>query len=53
MTVTAMKKAQAARSAPKLICRWVPVRGHDGRTRTEMRWIDESQPARRSTSHAA
>lgn len=53
MTVTTMTKAETARPAPKLTCAWVPVRGRDGRTRMEMRWADESQPARRHASHAA
>ncbi|UTT65087.1 hypothetical protein NMQ01_10155 [Janibacter sp. CX7] len=47
MTVSPMK---TARPAPKLTCTWVPVRGADGRTRMEMRWIDES---RRSARRAA
>lgn len=50
MTITPMKKPEATRTAPKLTCTWVPVRGEDGRTRMEMRWIDES---RRTARHAA
>ncbi len=53
MTVTTMKTAEAPRSAPALTCRWVPVRGDDGRTRMEMRWVDESAAARRTARHAA
>lgn len=53
MTVTTLKKAEGARSAPTLTCTWVPVRGADGRTRMEMRWVNADQPARRSARHAA
>ena len=47
MTVTTIK---STRTAPKLTCTWVAVRGKDGRTRMEMRWIDET---RRTARHAA
>lgn len=47
MTVTTIK---SPRTAPKLTCTWVAVRGKDGRTRMEMRWIDET---RRTARHAA
>ena len=47
MTVSPMKTARPAR---KLTCTWVAVRAEDGRTRMEMRWIDET---RRTVRHAA
>lgn len=50
MTVTPMTKATGKSPAPRLTCTWVPVRGADGRTRMEMRWVDT---ARRSTRSAA
>lgn len=49
MTVTALK-TETTRPAPKMTCIWVPVRGVDGRTRMEMRWID---PTRHIARHAA
>ena len=49
MTVTTLKKTSEPRT-PKLTCTWVAVRGEDGRTRMEMRWIDET---RRTVRHAA
>lgn len=53
MTVSTMRPTADARPRPRLTCSWVPVRGTDGQTRMEMRWIDETQPARRTTRHAA
>ncbi|WP_435199171.1 hypothetical protein [Janibacter sp. GS2] len=51
MTVTTLKApTDAARTAPRLTCTWVPVRGEDGRTRMEMRWVAE--PRRRARSAA-
>ncbi|HIZ97447.1 MAG TPA: hypothetical protein H9805_02580 [Candidatus Janibacter merdipullorum] len=51
MTITPMKKTrEKTRTSPKLTCTWVAVRGEDGRTRMEMRWIDEN---RRTARHAA
>ena len=50
MTVTTLQKTETTRPAPKLTCTWVAVRGEDGRTRMEMRWIDET---RRTARHAA
>lgn len=52
MTVTTIKKAEASRPAPTLTCTWIPVRGKDGRTRMEMRWVDATRPAARH-GHAA
>lgn len=53
MTVTHLeqadpKKAETAR--PRLTCTWLAVRGEDGETRMEMRWLDET---RRTARHAA
>lgn len=50
MTVTPMKTPERSRPAPRLTCTWVPVRGADGRTRMEMRWIDRARPATRSAA---
>lgn len=50
MSVTPLTKIETTRPAPRLTCTWVPVRGKDGRTRMEMRWVDES---RRVKPHAA
>lgn len=47
MTVTTIK---TSRPAPRLTCTWVPVRGKDGRTRMEMRWVDAT---RRTARRAA
>lgn len=50
MTVTALTKKTDTRPAQRLTCTWVAVRGEDGRTRMEMRWVDQ---ARRSARSAA
>ena len=51
MTVTTIK---STRTAPKLTCTWVAVRGDDGRTRMEMRWVDQTpHAASRAARHAA
>lgn len=55
MTVTHLeqpdpKKAETTRPTPRLTCTWVAVRGEDGETRMEMRWLDET---RRTARHAA
>jgi hypothetical protein len=55
MTVTplkkaGLKKASTTRPSPRPTCTWVAVRGEDGRTRMEMRWLDET---RRAARHAA
>lgn len=42
MTVTALTKKTGARPAARLTCTWVPVRGQDGRTRMEMRWVEQT-----------
>lgn len=54
MTVTALTKKTEARPAARLTCTWVPVRGEDGRTRMEMRWVEQTAaPTARSTRSAA
>lgn len=54
MTVTTLKTAETTRPAPKLTCTWVAVRGDDGRTRMEMRWVDQTpHAASRAARHAA
>ena len=45
MTVTPM--TTDVRPTPRLTCTWVPVRGRDGRTRMEMRWVDQTRRAAR------
>lgn len=52
MTVSTMKPA-SPRHRPRLTCTWVPVLGKDGRTRMEMRWVEETQQDRRTPRHAA
>ncbi len=54
MTVTTLTKKTEARPAARLTCTWVPVRGQDGRTRMEMRWVEQTPAqAPRSTRSAA
>lgn len=48
MTVSTLTQK---RPTPRLTCTWVKVTGADGRTRMEMRWIDNA--ARRSRRSAA
>lgn len=42
MTVTALTQKTGARPAARLTCTWVPVRGQDGRTHMEMRWVEQT-----------
>ncbi|NYF99326.1 hypothetical protein [Janibacter cremeus] len=51
MAVTPLTKKSEARPAPRLTCTWVAVRGDGGRTRMEMRWVEQAAP--RSTRSAA
>lgn len=48
MTVTTMRTAP--KREQQLRATWVPVRGTDGRTRMEMRWVE---PAAKRARHAA
>ncbi|MCB5992993.1 hypothetical protein [Janibacter melonis] len=50
MTVTHLTTTAPASAERRLTCTWVPVRGEDGRTRMEMRWVE---PAPRRARHAA
>ena len=44
MTVSSIRTRDTRR--PRLTCTWVPVRGTDGRTRMEMRWVDTTSRRR-------
>lgn len=50
MSVTPLTKKTTARPAPRLTCTWVPVRGQDGRTRMEMRWVEQAPRSGRSAA---
>lgn len=49
MTVTHLTKTTSP-ARERLRCTWVPVRGEDGRTRMEMRWVEATT---RRARHAA
>lgn len=48
MPVTTMRAP--ARQTQRLVGVWIPVRGTDGRTRMEMRWVDNTRSARRNVA---
>lgn len=50
MTVAPLTKKTGTHKAPRLTCVWVPVRGQDGRTRMEMRWVDATHRSTRSAA---
>lgn len=50
MTVTPLTTKTEARPAARPTCTWVPVRGQDGRTRMEMRWVTPTPHSTRSAA---